>query len=52
MLGQFQHFVPGVFNGTGLVGAHVARLCRHNTFVLLEQRIDDDGVGLRSAHQQ
>ena len=33
MLGKLQHLMAGTFDGTCLMDAHMACLCRHNAFI-------------------
>ena len=47
-----QHLVPRRLNGACLVGADVPSGGRDHALVALEHRVDDDAVGLRSAHQK
>ena len=50
MLGQFQHFMAGKFNGSGFVGAYMPRMGCNDPFVGGQHGVDDDLVGLGSAY--
>ena len=50
MLGKFQHFMAGKFNGSGFVGSYMPCTGRHNSFVGGQHGVDDDLVGLGSAN--
>ena len=50
MLGQFQHFVTGEFNGAGFMHAYVSGAGRNNALIGRQHGIDNDLVGLGSAY--
>ena len=47
--GQGQNFVPGVFDGTGLVGKNMPAVGTDHTLPRAQRRADQGGVGLRAA---
>ena len=52
VLGDGQHLVPREFDGTCLVGGDVTRHGGHHALVAVEQRVDDDLIGLGTAREE